>query len=67
MGGPDKNRFTRKMSEVTKSMHNSSDLIGDDSQFYDTFQQTLAQLKMSRTFMELDMVKRRWIFENYPE
>jgi hypothetical protein len=56
------------MSEVTKSMHNSSDLIGDDTtEFYDTFQQTLAQLKMSRTFLELDMVKRRWIFENYPD
>lgn len=34
---------------------------------YDTFQANLAQLKVSRTFQELDQIKRRWLSENTPE
>jgi len=31
---------------------------------YDTFKQNLELLKVSKTFQELDIVKRKWLFEN---
>lgn len=32
--------------------------------FYDTFKDNLTQLKVSKKFKELDLTKRKWIFEN---
>ncbi len=56
------------MSEVGPSVrkhkivHASSslDIINNFQQLYDTFQANLAELKINKTFQELDTAKNKW-------
>jgi hypothetical protein len=61
----------RKMSDVGPSTKkhkivaasSSVDIVKNYQSVYDTFQANLAELKISKTFLELDLAKNKWAIE----